>query len=102
MPNTTVLKMQPHSTEAEQTVIGALLLDPDAIFKVDAKLAASDFYDPVNRDIYAAIRQLSEKGTPIDFVTVADCLKGNERVQAVGGSVFLIRSNALGKSEGAT
>jgi replicative DNA helicase len=91
MTNATTIKTQPHNTEAEQTVIGALLLDPEAIFKIDAKLAASDFYDPVYRDIYAAIRQLSEKGTPIDFVTVADSLKDNERVQAVGGSVFLSR-----------
>ena len=41
---TAILETQPHSTEAEQTVIGALLLDPEAIFKIDAKLAPSDFY----------------------------------------------------------
>lgn len=89
MPTAATLKLQPHSIEAEQTVIGALLLDPEAIFKIDAKLAASDFYDPVYQDIYAVIKELSEKGTAVDFVTVADRLQDNERVQQLGGSVFL-------------
>lgn len=91
MTSTIAPKVQPHNIEAEQTVIGALLLDPEAIFKVDAKLAPSDFFEAVYRDIFTAIRELSEKGTPIDFVTVADCLKGNERVQMADGSVFLSR-----------
>ena len=46
-------------------------------------------YDPVYRDIFAAIKNLSEKGTAIDFVTVSDGLQDNERVQQLGGSVFL-------------
>ena len=54
---TAILETQPHSTEAEQTVIGALLLDPEAIFKIDAKLAPSDLYDPVYRNIYAAVSE---------------------------------------------
>lgn len=89
MPTIPIIKTQPHSIEAEQTVIGALLIDPEAIFKIDATLAANDFYDPVYRDIYAAIKGLSEKGTAIDFVTVADRLQDNKQIQQLGGSVFL-------------
>lgn len=89
MPTAAAPTSAPHSTEAERTVIGALLLDPEAIFTVAAELIPDDFYDPVHRDVYAAIRQLSEKGMPVDFVTVADRLRENPAIQNAGGSAFL-------------
>jgi len=89
MSRPTLIEMAPHSTEAERTVIGALLLDPEGIFRVDNQLRPDDFFDPVYRDIYGAIQQLSEKGTPVDFVTVTDKLQDNKRLQQIGGSAFL-------------
>ena len=89
MSRPTLAQMAPHSTEAERTVIGALLLDPEAIFKVDGRLSPADFFDPVYADIYGAIQQLSEKGTAVDFVTVTDKLQDNKRLQQIGGSAFL-------------
>lgn len=78
-----------HSTEAERSVIGALLLDPDAIYEISDQLNAEDFFDPVYRDIYAAVVELSESGTIADFVTVSDALKTNQKIAGIGGSAFL-------------
>ncbi len=75
--------------DAERTVIGALLLDPDRIVDVVATIQPQDFYDPTLRAIYEAIRRLYEDRTPIDFVTVSDALRGDEKLQSIGGSAFL-------------
>ncbi len=83
------LSTQPHSTEAERTVIGALLLDPDAIIKVSDFLVAADFYDPTYRDIYAAMFELYSNHEPVDFVTVNAKLMNNTKLQEIGGSAFL-------------
>ncbi len=83
------LQTQPHSTEAERTVIGALLLDPDAIIKVSDFLKAEDFYDPIYRDIFSAIMGLYSNHEPVDFVTVTSKLSDNKKLQEIGGSAFL-------------
>ena len=75
MPAATLISTVPHSTEAEATVLGALLTDPDAIFTVAARLKADDFHDPVHRGIYDAIFKLMEEGIAVDFVTVANKLR---------------------------
>jgi replicative DNA helicase len=80
---------QPHSLEAEKTVLGALLLDPDAIIKVSDFLKPEDFYDPVYRNVYEAIAGLYHAHEPVDFVTVSSRLAANQRVQDLGGSAFL-------------
>jgi len=56
-----------------------------------ARLRADDFHDPVFAQIYKAVAKLSLTGTPIDFVTVADRLKANDRIQQIGGSGFLAK-----------
>lgn len=83
------ITVQPHSTEAERTVIGALLLDPDAIIKVSDFLKGEDFYDPIYRDIYIAIMSLYTNHEPVDFVTVTAKLADNKKLQDIGGSAFL-------------
>ena len=83
------LPTQPHSTEAERTVIGALLLDPDAIIKVSDFLIAEDFYDPIYREIFSAIYTLYTNHEPVDFVTVSSKLGDNKKLQDIGGSAFL-------------
>lgn len=84
-----LLQGQPHSVEAERTVIGALLVDPEAIIKVSDLLIPEDFYDPTLRTVYAAIYQLYQSHQPIDFVTVSARLADEKRVQEIGGSAFL-------------
>jgi len=83
------LPTQPHSTEAERTVIGALLLDPEAIIKVSDFLIAEDFYDPIYREIFSAIYTLYTNHEPVDFVTVSSKLGDNKKLQDIGGSAFL-------------
>lgn len=84
-------ELAPHSTEAETTVLGALVLDPDRIIDVAPILTPDDFYDPVHAAIYEAIERLYDERTPIDFVTVCDALKNNQKLQQVGGSAFLAK-----------
>ncbi len=84
-----LLEGQPHSVEAEKTVLGALLLDPEAIVKVDDLLKPDDFYDPTFRVIYQAISELHQQHEPIDFVTVSAKLADNKKIQDIGGSAFL-------------
>ncbi|MFH1671110.1 MAG: replicative DNA helicase [Patescibacteria group bacterium] len=83
------VETQPHSLEVERTVIGALLMDPDAIVKVTDFLVPEDFYDPVLREIFKIMFGLYQEHEPIDFVTVSNKLVDNKKVQDIGGSAFL-------------
>ncbi len=85
----TFLDVQPHSLEAEQTVLGALLLDPDAIVKISDFLTPEDFYDPTYRLVFLAIHELYQGHQPIDIVTVSNKLSDSKKLQEVGGSAFL-------------
>lgn len=85
----TMFDTPPHSPEAERTVLGALLLDPEAIVKVSDFLKAEDFYDPTHKQIFAAIYALYANHEPIDFITVSSKLADNKSVQDIGGSAFL-------------
>src|SRR3989338_9022971 len=84
-----LLETQPHSTEAERTVLGALLLDPEAIVKVSDLLTPDDFYDPTYRIIFQAVADLFAAHQAIDFVSVATKLADNKKIQDIGGSAFL-------------
>ena len=84
------LSAPPHSVEAERTTLGALLLDSDRMIDVAPLLRSEDFYDPIYRAVYEAMRQLHEARQPIDFVTVGNALKEDQRVRQVGGSTFLM------------
>ena len=75
------LDVQPHSLEAEQTVIGALLIDPDAIIKVSDLLRPEDFYDPTYRLIYQSIDDLYQQHQPIDIITVSNKLSDEKKIQ---------------------
>ena len=85
----TPTKTLPHSLEVERTVLGALLLDAEAIIKVADRLEPDDFFDPVHARIYQAMLRLYEKRIPIDFKIVGEALKEDQKLQAIGGSAFL-------------
>ncbi len=80
---------QPHSLQAEKTVLGALLLDPDAMLRIRGQLCPEDFYDPVYRTIYEACEKLFDSRQPIDFVTVSEALSKDEKINSIGGAAFL-------------
>ncbi|HET8670843.1 MAG TPA: DnaB-like helicase N-terminal domain-containing protein, partial [Candidatus Saccharimonadales bacterium] len=82
-------KQQPHNIEAEASLLGAILIDADALVKIADIVTADDFYDQRHSRIYAAIVQLYERRSPIDVLTLADQLKNNESLDLVGGASYL-------------
>ena len=83
------LKMPPHSVEAEQSVLGGLLLENDALDKVADILGAEDFYRHDHRLIYEHISRLIEHSKPADIVTVAESLESTAQLAGVGGIAYL-------------
>lgn len=79
----------PHNTEAEQAVLGALLLDAESVEVVRDVLTPSDFFTPAHVAIYDVIRKLVDKGVALDTVTIVDALKDSEALQDVGGMSYV-------------
>jgi replicative DNA helicase len=82
-------KPQPNNPEAEASLLGAILIDADALVKIADSISADDFYDQRHRRIYEAIAQLYERRSPIDVLTLADQLKNNSALDLVGGASYL-------------
>ncbi len=82
-------KVPPQNTEAEASLLGALLIDADAIVKVADRIEADDFYDERHSRIYEAIVQLYEKHSPVDVLTLADRLKEAGYLDTIGGPAYL-------------
>jgi len=83
------LKVPPQNLEAEQSVIGSLLIDKNAILKVADLLRPDDFYNPSHEKIFEVILELYEKRQPIDISSVTNRLKERELLMQVGGSGYL-------------
>lgn len=81
--------MPPQDIEAEQSVLGALMLDKNAIIKVADLISAEDFYNPHHAKIFQAIFELFEKDEPIDVLSVTNKLKDKDELKAAGGSAYL-------------
>ena len=82
-------KTVPYNIEAEEAVLGSLLIDPDAIIKVASFLASEDFYREKNGWIYEAINDLHERREPADFVTLCDELERRGQLEEVGGASYI-------------
>jgi len=82
-------KTAPANPEAEEAVLGSLLIDPDAVLKVASFLEAEDFYRERNGWIYRAILDLHERREPADFVTLCDELERKNILQEVGGAAYI-------------
>jgi len=82
-------KLPPQNQEAEQSVIGAMLIDNDAINRVVEEVTPEDFYRPANRKIYEAIVELYQKNEPADLVTVTTKLKDSDSLEEIGGAAYL-------------
>jgi len=83
------LKLPPHSVEAEQSVLGGLLLENDALDKIADLLRPSDFYRHDHRLIFQHISKLIEHNKPADIVTVAESLELSAELSAIGGLAYL-------------
>ncbi len=82
-------KLPPQNIEAEQSVLGSLMIDKNAILKVADFLQPKDFYKGSHQEIYSSMQALFEKGEPIDLLSVTTHLKEREKLEAVGGNSYL-------------
>jgi len=83
------LKLPPHSVEAEQSVLGGLLLENEAIDRIADLLGPADFYRHDHRLIFEHIARLIERNKPADIVTVAESLENSAELSGVGGIAYL-------------
>ena len=88
-PELARIKMQPHSIEAEQSVLGGLMLANDAWDNVAEIVVAADFYRPDHRLIFRQMIKLVEQNQPIDVVTLADALDNSAGLDKAGGLAYL-------------
>ncbi len=82
-------KLPPQNIDAEQSVLGAILLDKNSMFKISEVLISDDFYRNDHQQIYSAMLSLFEKRQPIDLITVTDELKSQNSLEAAGGATYL-------------
>ena len=89
MANELPEKLPPQNIEAEQCMLGCLMLDKDAIIKVIDFIKAEDFYKGAHHDIYQAMAELYERSDPIALLSVSSRLKEKNRLEDIGGSAYL-------------
>ncbi|MDP2820853.1 MAG: replicative DNA helicase [bacterium] len=82
-------RLPPQNIEAEQCLLGSLMLDKKAVFKVIDFLSANDFYRDFHKIVFEAILFLFEKGEPIDLITVSNRLKETNQLDRIGGMTYL-------------
>jgi replicative DNA helicase len=83
------IKVPPHSLEAEQSVIGGLLLDNERWDTVAEKVVAKDFYSRPHRLIFEAVKDILEESSPLDLITLSEHLELREQLEEVGGFAYL-------------
>ncbi len=84
------LRVPPHSIEAEQAVLGGLMLAPESYDRINDQLTETDFYRRDHQMIYRAIRELSERDRPFDAVTLGEWFESQGRMELVGDGAYLI------------
>lgn len=96
-PDTAVekLKVPPHSIEAEQSVLGSMLIDPESWDKVAERVVEDDFYNRSHKIIFQAILKLLAANQPVDLLTVTDELSKHDQLEEVGGFAYVAE---LGKN----
>jgi replicative DNA helicase len=80
----------PHNVEAEQAILGAMFLSPEAVEGALAILQAEDFYRPAHARIYSAMSDLNSRSVPVDHLSVADRLESTGELDSAGGRTYLL------------
>src|SRR5258708_36598194 len=78
-------KFSPHSVEAEEAVLGSILINPDAILEIASFLQTSDFFIVKNAWVWDAILAVSERGEALDTLTVTEELRSRGQLDSIGG-----------------
>jgi replicative DNA helicase len=84
-----VARIPPQNIEAEQSILGGLLLDPESFDQVGDILEVDDFYNPQHQVLYSAIQDLRSKNQPVDLVTITNFLQTLNKVDDAGGFEYL-------------
>ncbi len=84
-----MMKVPPHDLRAEQSVLGAMILDKDAILDVVESIKAHDMYRSAHKEIFESILDLYEKNEPVDMVTLANQLTQKDMLDNIGGIEYL-------------
>lgn len=87
--NTDDVRLPPQSVEAEQSVLGAILLDNGALDRINGSLAAADFYSDAHALIFDHARNLHDDGKPVDVTTLQAALEGVGKLDYIGGMGYL-------------
>jgi replicative DNA helicase len=90
-----IQKLPPQNVEAEQAVLGGVLIDNDAVHKVVDLLSEDDFYREAHRTLYMAMLELSARGEAIDLVTLTNYLTEQDRLERVGGAAYVAQLTEL-------
>jgi replicative DNA helicase len=83
-------RVPPQNLEAEQSILGSLMLEQDVFDQVADQLEAADFYKPAHQKIYQTIVDLQRKNSPIDLITVSNALQAKDEVEMAGGAEYLV------------
>ncbi|MEE2674975.1 MAG: replicative DNA helicase [Myxococcota bacterium] len=84
-------RVPPHNTEAEKSVLSAILLNNAAIHEIAGQLSADDFYLPAHRRLFEAMQELNDANQPVDLTTLSDYLKSRDLLDSIGGPVQLAK-----------
>lgn len=84
-----IVRVMPHNKEAEQSIIGAMLVDKDSTIVIFESVTEEDFYIEANKNIFKAQQKLFDSDEPIDIITVSEALKSEDKLEAVGGVEYL-------------
>ena len=88
-------KVLPHNLEAEQGVLGCILLDNDTTAGAFSSLSESDFYSPSHKTIFTTMKSIYEAGSPVDFVTLVSSLDGRGLIDSIGGIGYITTLNEV-------
>ncbi|MGI6004179.1 MAG: replicative DNA helicase [Christensenellales bacterium] len=83
-------RLPPASPEAEQSVLGCMLISDSAVAAVCSRLVSDDFYTPAHKEIFAAILEMYAQSQPVDLVTVTEKLRSRGSLDGVGGPAYLV------------
>jgi len=83
------LKVPPHSIEAEQAVLGSMLIDPESWDKVSELVTDAEFYNRSHQIVFKAILDLLAQSQPVDLITVSELLENNDQLEDAGGFAYL-------------
>ncbi len=83
-------RVPPNATDAEVSILGGLMLDPETWEEVSDQITADDFYNNANKKIFHCMSALNQKNLPIDLITVSNHLQETQSLQSIGGPDYLI------------